>query len=102
MKKAEREKILPQERYLPFLPQGMREQDMLKPRLLIATPTIPDRACGKARRVGSIRVHNTMFSLYRLHIMVENQQDQVMLPNLFVFVDDGFVEYAAWSATKTS
>lgn len=100
MRREERQKILLYGPYLPLIPQGTKEQNVGKPRLLIATPTVPDQACGKARRVGRIRVHNTMFSLYRLHIAVENQRSQVMLPNLFVLVENGFVDYTQWSVTN--
>ena len=59
-------------------------------------------ACGKAHRVGTIRVQGTFFALYRLHVAVQHRRNQVMLPHLFVLVDGCFVDHAAWAATKTS
>ena len=59
-------------------------------------------ACGKAHRVGTIRVQGTLFALYRLQVAVQGRRHQVMLPHLFVFVDGCFVDHAAWAATKTS
>ena len=102
MKKDERQQLHAQDYYIPLSSQGTQGHDVERPRLLIAEPTVPDQACGKAHRVGTVRVQGTLFALYRLHVAVQGRRNQVMLPHLFVYVDGCFVDHATWAATKTS
>ncbi len=102
MKKEERQQLHPQPYYIPLFLHSTKGHEVGKPRLLIVTPTVPDQACGKAHRIGRVRVQSTVFPLYRLHIAVEGRPDQAMLPDLFVLVNGCFVEYADWSATNMS
>ena len=71
MKKDERQQLHAQEYYIPLSSQGTQGHDVERPRLLIAEPTVPDQACGKAHRVGTVRVQGTLFALYRLHVAVQ-------------------------------
>ena len=88
---------IPQDSYIPVLLDTSSSPERPPSKIPIATRTMPERICGKARRIGYTTPYNDALALYRIKTQTDHRSSYVTLPSIFVLVEGVFLDYQEWS-----
>ncbi len=92
---------IPQQDYIPVLLDARGSLEHPPSKMSIATRTMPEQICGKARRIGYTTARIDALALYRIKTQTICRNSYVTLPSIFVLIDGIFLDYQEWfSATK--